>query len=85
MTHLFGPRSFHQLWIDDLLPALLTLYIGAVREVQRDEVPPIVVLLHQLFQPSILQHNLPLLHVSNNQNQLCHRFVTFRQHGTKCD
>jgi hypothetical protein len=64
MTHLFGPRSFHQLRIDDLLPALLTLDIGAVWEVERDNVPSLIVILYQLFQPCILQPNLQLLFCS---------------------
>jgi hypothetical protein len=30
--------------------------------VLRDEFPPLVIFLHQLFQPPILQQNHPLLH-----------------------
>jgi hypothetical protein len=60
ITHLFGPRSFHQFRIDDLLPTLLTLDIGAVGEVKSNNVPSLIVILHQLFQACILQHNLQL-------------------------
>lgn len=50
LQYLLGPGSLDEVRVDDLVPALLTLHVAAVREVLGDQLPALVELLHLLLQ-----------------------------------
>ena len=53
-TNLLRPGSLDKIRIHHLRPALLTLHVGTILQQLRDDVPPLTVLLYQLFEGGIL-------------------------------
>lgn len=58
LQYLLGPGSLDEVRVDDLVPALLTLHVAAVREVLGDQLPALVELLDLLLQQLVLQHSV---------------------------
>ena len=53
--HLLGPRTLHKVWIEDLVPAVLTLHVRAVGEATSDQFPVVIVrTLNQVLQLFVL-------------------------------
>ena len=65
MTDLFGPGSLDEVWIEDLVPAVLTLNVCAVLKVAGHCLPVVQTLcFHYLPQFLVLNHSSYVTHNS---------------------